>query len=254
MTRFSPKKAGFGGNISTSEGQAIAGNAIGILVLDANYPLVPGNVANATTFNFPVHYKILEGVDSPPVIKGDPSVLDQIIGDAKQLEKQGVRAVVGACGYFGHYQKEVAEKLNVPTFLSSLTQVPTIKQGLKTGEKLGIICADSDNFGEELMKSCGINSTDDIVVTGAQNSPEFMSILESKGTFNNTKLKREIIGLVKELITENEDIGALLLECSDLPPYAYAIQEVAEMPVFDYTTMINWVYNATVRTNFSGFV
>jgi len=85
--------------ISVPKGQAIA-----------------GNVANASTYNFPVHYKILRGSTIPQILSADPTLLDLIVEGGRELEKQGVRAIVGACGYFGNYQKEVAEILDVPVF------------------------------------------------------------------------------------------------------------------------------------------
>jgi len=104
------------------KGQVVAGNAIGIIVLGIWYPLVSGNVANATTFSFPVHYKLIEGgfsdkIQSPEPV---PALLEQTIAAGKELEQQGCRAIVGACGYFANYQPEVAAALNVPCFLSSL--------------------------------------------------------------------------------------------------------------------------------------
>ena len=61
-------------------------------------------------------------------------------------------------------------------------------------------------------------------------------------------------GLAKELVSKNLDIGAILLECSDMPPYAWSIQNSVKLPVFDFTTMINWVYSAVVRHPFPGFM
>ncbi len=47
--------------IQAAPGQVTGGTAIGILVLDLWHPLFPGNVANASTFSFPVVYQLLEG-------------------------------------------------------------------------------------------------------------------------------------------------------------------------------------------------
>jgi len=102
------------------KGQAVAGCAIGILVLDLWYPYMPGNVANGSTYDFPVLFKIIKGTTVPQILNADPSLLDMIVEGGKELEQQGVRAIVGACGYFGHFQEEAAKRLNVPTFLSSV--------------------------------------------------------------------------------------------------------------------------------------
>jgi len=44
------------------------------------------------------------------------------------------------------------------------------------------------------------------------------------------------------------------LECSDLPPFSKAVQEAFDLPVFDYISLINWVYHAVVQHSYSGFI
>jgi len=240
--------------ISIPKGQAIAGNAIGILVLDLWYPYLPGNVANASTYNFPVQYKILRGSTIPQILSADPTLLDLIVEGGRELEKQGARAIVGACGYFGNYQKEAAAILDVPVFLSSVLQIPIIRRGLKPNQKVGVICAVADSLTPKLLSQCGIDDLSNIVIAGAQDLPEFQNILQCTGSFNSYEIEQQLVELVKQLVNNNPDMGAILLECSDMPPYAWAIQEAVKLPVFDFTTLINWVYNAVVRRPFAGFI
>ena len=240
--------------IQMLKGQAIAGCAIGILVLDLWYPYMPGNVANASTYNFPVLFKILKGSTTPQILNADPSLLDLIVEGGKELEQQGVRAIVGACGYFGHFQEEASKRLNVPTFLSSVLQVPIIAQGLKPNQKVGIICANAPAFTPSLLSQCGVNDLSRVAIVGAKDPPEFRNILECTGHFNSYKVEQELVGLAKELVSKNPEVGAILLECSDMPPYAWAIQNAIRLPVFDFISLINWVYNAAVRRPFTGFV
>jgi len=240
--------------VSVPKGQAVAGSAIGILVLDLWYPYLPGNVANASTFSFPVFYEILEGSTGAQILTGDPVLLDMIIDGGRELEKQGVRAIIGACGYFGHFQKEAAAILDVPVYLSSVLQISIIRRGLKPNQKVGIICAVADSMTPRLLSQCGVDDLSDIVITGAQDLSEFKNIIQSTGHLNNYKLEQQMVGLAKQFVSDNPDIGAILLECSDMPPYAWAIQKAVGLPVFDYTTLINWVYNAVVRRPFVGFM
>lgn len=240
-------------DISIPKGQAIAGHAVGILVLDLHYPYLPGNVANATTFNFPVLYKILKGAGDE-ILRADPSILDKVIEGGRELEEQGVRAIVGSCGYFGNYQKEASAALDVPVFLSSLLQVPLILPSLKPEQKVGILCAVQDSLTPKMLSSCGLDDLSRIEIAGAQDIFEFKKILQCEGHFNSGELKKELVNLAMRLIHDHPDIGALLIECSDMPPYAWAIQEAIHMPVFDYVTLINWVYQAVVRRPFSGII
>lgn len=240
--------------ISIPKGQAIAGNAIGIIVLDLWYPYLPGNVANASTYNFPVQYKILRGSTIPQILSADPTLLDLIVEGGRELEKQGVRAIVGACGYFGNYQKEAAAILDVPVFLSSVLQIPIIRRGLKPNQKVGIICAVADSLTPKLLSQCGIDDLSDVVIAGAQDLPEFQNILQCTGSFNSHEIEQQLVELAKQLVSDNPDIGAILLECSDMPPYAWAIQNAVRLPVLDFTTLIDWVYNTVVRRPFAGFI
>jgi len=251
---FMPGREQADAPVSVLKGQALAGSAIGILVLDLWYPYLPGNVANASTFDFPVLYKILRGSTIPQIFSGDPALLDMILEGGKELEQQGARAIIGACGYFGNFQKEAAAKLDVPVYLSSLLQVPIIRRGLKPNQKVGIICANSDSFTPKLLSQNGVDDLSDVVVTGAQRLLEFQKILQCAGSFNSSKIEQQLVGLAKQFVTDHPDIGAILLECSDMPPYAWAIQNAVRLPVFDFITLINWVHSAMVRHPFAGFM
>jgi len=241
-------------DITIPSGQHVTGGAIGILVLTLAYPLLPGNVANASTYDYPVLFKVLDGTDIPQILGADPSLLDKVIEGGRELERQGARAVIGACGYFANYQKEAAVALNIPTFLSSLVQIPVMRQSLKPGQKVGVICADRPSLTPNALSQCGVGDLDSLVVYGAQDLPEFRNILDGTGHLNSHQLEQELVGLAKQMVAENPDIGAILLECSDMPPYAWAVQNATRLPVFDFITMINWIQGAVVRRPFTGFM
>ena len=241
-------------DIQMIKGQAVAGCAIGILVLDLWYPYMPGNVANASTYDFPVLYHIIKGSTVPQILNADPSLLDLIVAGGQELERQGCRAIVGACGYFGHFQKEASQRLTVPTYLSSILQVPIIIRGLKPDQKVGIICGSAPHLKPSLLKQCGVEDLSRAVIIGAQDCSEFWKIGECAGHFISAKIEKELVGLAEELVVKNPEIGAILLECSDMPPYAWAIQNAVRLPVFDFPSLTTWIYNGVVRRPFAGFV
>jgi len=242
------------GQIFVPKGQALAGHSIGILVLDLWYPLLPGNVANASTYHFPVLFQILKGAKLEQVVAGDSSLLSLIIDGGRELERQGVRAIVGACGYFANYQKEAAAALKVPTFLSSLLQVPMIMRALKADQKVGIICAEADSLTPDTLFACGIDEPSRIAIADAQRIPEFLNISKSAGHFDSQSILEDLVETAKQLVSANPEVAAILLECSDMPPYAWAIQNAVRLPVFDFITMINWIHDAVVRRPFCGFI
>ena len=240
------------GEIRIPKGQAIGGQAIGIVVIDVWYPMVPGNIANASTFPFPVMFKILKGATGEQIMSGDPVLLLPIIEGARELIQQGARAIVGACGSFAYYQKEVADALEVPVFLSVMLQVPLILQGLNPRKKLGILAASASALTPRVFEQCNITDSSRLVITEAHNLPEFQVMSGCTGNINPQRLEREVVGHISQFVQDHPEIGAILIQCSDLPPYAWAIQNAVNLPVFDMTNLINWVYHAVVRKPFSG--
>ncbi len=202
-----------------------------------------------------MRHKLIPGSVQTRIHSGDPTILEDIIAAGKELEREGVRAIVGACGYLGHFQPQVAAALDVPVYLSSLLQVSLIKMGLKPGQKIGILCADAPALTPDLMKKAGILSPDDCIVAGLGDKPEFSGILHSnRGYFSNEAVRQEMITTATELVAAHPEIGAILLECSDMPPYSADVQRAVNLPVFDFITMINWVHQAVAQRAYEGFI
>ena len=234
--------------------QSWYGESIGILILDATYPCIPGNVGNASTFPFPVRYKVVKEASIERLIKKrDKTLVQPFIDAAIELQEEGVKAITGACGFMALFQREVSDAVDVPVFLSSLLQIPFIYQIKK--QKIGIITADSKSLTPGHFISVGVNKEIPLLIGGMEDQKEFReAILEEKGTLDSDLIEGEVVGVAKKLITENPDIGALVLECSDLPPYAHAIQKEVNLPIFDFTTMVQYVHTALVRKEFQGFM
>lgn len=233
--------------------QSIAGHAIGIVVLETWYPLLPGNVANATTFNFPVRYKILREATVERIMCADPALLDMIIQAGHEFEQEGIRAMVGACGYFANYQREVAAELKIPVFLSSLLQVPMVHRALKPGQQIGILVADANAVNQNMLEACGITPEISISYLGMEDQPEFRNILDYGGEFNYDRFEKEVVDRAQQLVAENPNIGAIVLECSDLPPFAKSVQRAVKLPVWDFITLITWIYYGVVQRTYAGF-
>ena len=239
-----------------NKGQVSYGEAIGILLLDSFIPFPPGDVGNASTYSFPVRYKVVKGASVDRLInQQDPSLLEPFIEAGHELVKEGVKAITGDCGFMILFQERLAREFPVPVFMSSLLQVPFISRMLKPEEKVGIISADSRNLTDRHLRAAGIDENMKVKVVGMQDQKYFFdAILAEKGELNFEEVQKEVVSVSTKLVKDDERIRAILLECSDLPPYAAAIQESVKLPVFDFTTMINYVYLALVRKKFEGFM
>ena len=181
--------------------------------------------------------------------------MEDLIKTVKSLvEDDGCRAISGACGFFGNYQQQVRAAVDVPVGLSSLVQIPFIQQLIKPGQKIGILTANKNSLTQELLRSCGVTDTSNLVVKDALQTEEFATVVNMRGYFDNTTARQEILTLAKALVDENDDLGAILLECSDMPPYSADIQRVTQLPVFDFITLISWLKSGVAQRPYSGWI
>lgn len=236
--------------------QQIAGYSVGIIYIeDVYYPFVPGNVVNAYSYDFPVRMRGVPNLDIDTLFAAGDSIADDIIRLGKHMiQYDGIRALSSACGFFGNFHSEVAEALDIPVALSTLVMVPWIRSLIKPGQKIGILTADAVSLTPKLFKSCRVGDTDDLIIKDLRHEPNFSAILEYRGCFDNAGVHHEVVGKALELLEENADIGAILLECSDMPPYAYAVQAATQLPVFDFITMINFLHKATTQKPYCGWI
>ena len=237
-------------------GQNIAGYSVGIMYLDdVWYPLVPGNVVNAWTYDCPVRLKAVPNLDNQRLFRADPTIADDVVAVAKHLvEKEGCRAISSACGFFGNFHSLVADTVDVPVALSSLVQASWIKTTLKKGQKIGVLTANIDSVTPQLLKNCCIEDQDMLVFKGILDTEHLSCVVTMKGSFDNGIARKEVVQAALELVQSDPAIGAILLECSDMPPYASDIQRAVGLPVYDFITLIRFLHNATTQRPYQGFI
>ncbi|MFO7888747.1 MAG: aspartate/glutamate racemase family protein [bacterium] len=237
-------------------GQASYGEAIGILLLDTSFaPYIPGDVANASSYSFPVRYQVVKGLTVERIFKKDSSFLDKFLTAGQELVESGVRAITGNCGFMAIYQKELARRLTVPVFLSSLLQLSFMTRMIGNGEKVGIITANAGILDDVLLHEVGLQDTNSVIIKGMEDKEHFReAIIEEVGWLDSKKMEKEVVSVVEKMVKENPAIKMILLECACLPPYGAAVQKAVNLPVFDFITMINYVYSAVVKKEFHGFM
>lgn len=118
----------------TRKTQSWYGETVGILILDAAYPCVPGNVGNATTYAYPVRFQEVRGASIDRLLnQRDPALKEAFVEAAVELQNRGVKAITGACGFMAFFQEEVASAVEIPVFLSSLMQIPSCMHSAVAG-------------------------------------------------------------------------------------------------------------------------
>ena len=238
-----------------NKGQVFYGQGIGIITLDYETPFIPGDVGNASTFNFPVRYHTVKDFTVSRMYARDMTALDEFIEAGRQLVKDGVKAITGNCGYLALFQKQLANELDVPVFMSSLLQVPFMASMIKDGEKIGILVANKDVLHPSLLEAVGISESTSLVIKGMEKRNYFhQAVIEEVGTLDSAKVEEEVVSEALKMVEEDPSIKMILLECTCMPPYAAAVQRATGLPVFYFVTMINFVHSTLVRKEFTGFM
>ena len=239
-------------------GKNIYGEAIGILVQERIFPRIPGDMGNASTFSFPVRLQLVKGVDIATrfkVFEGDKQLLKPFIAGARKLEQEGVRAITSNCGFLIQFQDVIADAVNVPVFMSALMQIPLVYRMLQKDQIIGVITsnATSKGLGKRHFDAAGAGDVP-IVTIGMEGSDAWETIAQDKDIMYPEQIKNDVVDRAKKLVRENPNVGALIFECANLPPYAKAVQDAVNLPVFDFITLTEWVYSALVRKDFIGFM
>jgi hypothetical protein len=237
--------------------QVSYGEAVGIILLENYVPFIPGDVANATTYDFPVRFQRVENFSVERIFKHDMTLLPAVLEAGRALVGEGVRAVTGDCGFMVIYQEELAARLEVPVFMSSLLQIPFIRHLIGPEEKIGVITANSASLDDLVLEKSGVDSAirSRLVILGLEDKEHFVSaVFKEEGLLDTDRIEAEVVSAARELVVREPETKIILLECSLLPPYAAAVQEATGLPVFDFVTMINFVFSAVVKRRYRGFM
>ncbi|MDR7543679.1 MAG: aspartate/glutamate racemase family protein [Armatimonadota bacterium] len=239
--------------------RAIFGQAVGILMQRDRILRLPGDVGNATTFPFPVRYELVDGVDPADLKNPDRAraAAPRFVEAARALEAAGARIIGTGCGYLSILQRELQAAVRVPVLSSSLLQVPWIAGALGPGRRVGIITADSRALTDAYFEPLGWTSrTVPVVIAGIEGETEFLRLLYADSLTEDEirQMHRAMADVARRLVKTDLDIGALVLECTNLPPFASAMQEAAPVPIFDVVTLLTWGHSAAVRRPFVGYL
>jgi len=235
------------------------GITVGIIQLPANIPMIPGDMGNASTFPFPVLYEVIPDIDPFWVLsdKPHPEVLKRTIIAAHRLEMQGCRAVIGNCGFFANYQPEVARAITIPFYNGALMQVPMVLTAVGDNKKVGIITANAKLLiPSPALKNSGVRKEDmeRLVIVGNEDGVQMNKVTGETGQFNPVALRDELVALAKKMADEHPDLGAIVLECTEFPPYAHAIQEATRLPTYDFITMTRFMHEGAMQKPYSGWL
>ena len=226
-------------------GQAVYGAAIGILMLEARFARVPGDMGNALTWPFPVQYRVVRGASPERVVlHRAEGLLPAFLGAAADLVAHGCKAITTNCGFLSLFQRELASHAGVPVATSALMQVPWVQATLPPGKRVGVVTISAGSLTHAHLAAAGAPS--DTPVTGCEGGRELFRVLirGEQEDLDTTAAEADVVDAARALVSAHPAVGAIVLECTNMPPYAAAVREATGLAVFDSVTLVNWLWGS----------
>lgn len=224
--------------------------AVGIVMLESRFPRIPGDVGNAATWDFPVLYQGVSGaLPGPTVRSGAPEFLEAFVEAGRDLIAQGASGIATSCGFLVLHQEALRTALGVPVLSSALLQVPMVAAMLAPDRQVGVLTISGQSLGAAHLAAAG--APPDTPVGSTEGGAEFTrAILGNAPRLDVTQAEADNVAAARALVARAPQIGALVLECTNMVPYAAAIRAATGRPVFTIETAIRWFQAGLVPRSF----
>lgn len=221
-------------------GKTVYGATVGILMLETQFPRIHGDMGNALTWDFPVHYRVVRGATPNLVVRNDPTKLLELFVEAgRDLIAMGCDGITTNCGFLALIQDQVREALGVPVATSSLMQVPMVQALLPRDKRVGVLTISKETLTPAHLVAAGAPA--DTPVGGTDGLRCFTrEILGDALQIDFEACRLDMIDGARALVADNADLGAIVLECTNMVPYARDIRRVTGLPVFSIQSFVTW--------------
>jgi len=208
---------------------------LGILMLDTRFPRIEGDVGNPASFDFPVIFRTMQGIGSADAVAAHPDrprVLAALKANAEALAAAGAIGLSTSCGFLALYQKDLERVSPVPVATSALLLIRTL-----AGKKVGVITASAENLTPAHFAA--VDAPTDTPVAGLPADSSFAATFLRNGlTLDRDAVEAEAIAAGRALLRDHPGIDAIVLECTNLPPYRKALEDALGVPVLDVLDLL----------------
>jgi len=216
---------------------------LGVLMLDTRFPRLRGDVGAAETFDdiLPrgraVRHRVVQGASAGRVVReADPALLQPFIDAGHALIAEGATALTTSCGFLARWQRELQAALPVPVWTSALLWLPELQRAHGVGH-VGVITADARSFDAALLRGAG--ASPDTPFEGLPEGCAFQRCLLDDGAhFDPADARAATLAAAARLRERHPAVSTLVLECTNLPPYADALRADTGCTVHDLTTWL----------------
>ena len=232
-------------------GKTVYGAAVGILMLQTRFPRIRGDMGNAESWPFPVQFRIVRGATPERVVRGRAQgLLAPFIDAARDLAAHGVDGITTNCGFLALFQEELKQALGVPVAASSLMQVPMVNAALPSGRRAGILTISAASLEKDHLAAAGVPL--DTPIAGTDPGGEFTTkILGDLPEIDFAKCRDEMRRAALDLVSSDSGIGAIVLECTNMVPFAADLRKLTGLPIYSIYSHICWFQAGLAPRKFS---
>ena len=220
-------------------GKAVYGASVGMLLLETRFPRIPGDGGNAATWPFPMLYRVVGGATPDRVVRDRGGIVDAFAAAARELVSIGADGITTNCGFLVLCQDRLARECGVPVAASSLLQVPWVERLLPPGRRVGVLTVEAGSLTPRHLECAGARP--DTPVEGTEDGAEFTRVLlGDEPEIDVQRAREDVVAAALRLVERHRDVGAIVLECTNMPPYASEISRATGLPVYDFYSFVCW--------------
>jgi len=198
-------------------------------MLDTRFPRPPGDLGNPASWSVPVESIVVDGIGPQDAVQAAAGLragrtLPAFQAAARELEARGVAAITTSCGFLVLLQGELQAGVGIPVVTSSLLQLPSL---LGEERRVGVLTISAAKLGAEHLRQAGVpeDRLADVVVQGVAPGSEFCrAILGNESAMDAAQAGRDVVAAAVGLRERAPELRTLVLECTNMPPYAEAIR------------------------------
>jgi hypothetical protein len=205
---------------------------LGVLMLETQFPRVLGDIGNPASFAMPVQHRVVAGASPQRVVRErDPALLQPFIDAARALVADGAAAITTSCGFLVTFQTALQAALPVPVWTSSLLALPSLQAP-------GVITVDAGALGAVHLQAAG--AAPDTPLVGLEPGCHLQrTLLEDRPTLDALRAEADAVQAARTLMRQHPQVRSVVLECTNLPPYADAIRRASGRPVVHLLSLVH---------------
>ena len=232
-------------------GKTVYGAGVGVLMLETRFPRIPGDIGHAESFPFPLQYRVVRGATPDRAVQQDPRALvDDFIKAGRDLVEMGCDGITTTCGYLSLIQDQIKDALGVPVAASSLMQVPMVQTLLPMGQKVGILTVSQAALTDAHLAAAGVPL--DTPVVGTEGGRAFYDgFLNNRAEIDITACRADLLDAANTLCRDHPEVGAIVLECTNMVPFAHDIRRDTGLPVYSIESFLTWFQAGLMPRRFS---